>query len=43
MLYTLFIERIAETHGQPILPGVVLALGLLYVGTQWIRGKAAGR
>lgn len=43
MLYNLFIERMVEAEGRPTFVGAMLSIGLLYVGTQWIRGKAAGR
>jgi len=43
MIYNLFIERLEETTRHPEVPGILVSLGLLYVGTRWIRGQTAGR
>ena len=41
MFYNLFIQRLPETQGRPILPPLLLCIGLIFVGVKWIRGLTA--
>jgi len=41
MAYNLLVELQPEVAGQPLMPPIVLCIGLIYVAIYWIRGKVA--
>lgn len=41
MFYNLFIHRLPETQGRPIIPPLLLCFSFIYVGVKWLRGQTA--
>jgi len=41
IFYNLFIHRMPETEGRPIVGPIGVTVLLIYVGSRWIMGKTA--
>ncbi|MCW3097794.1 MAG: hypothetical protein JWL77_3412 [Chthonomonadaceae bacterium] len=41
MFYNIFIHRLPEAQGRPILPPLLVCIGFIYVGAKWLRGQTA--
>jgi len=41
IFYNLFIHRMPETQGRPVVGPIGVTIALIYVGIKWIQGKTA--
>ena len=41
IFFNLFIHRMPETEGRPVVGPILLTVAFIYVGIRWLQGKTA--